>query len=181
MSAPTRQEAAAYRAAAAGTLDALRGAIMARMAVVAAAFWTLSTKSGTQRAPQVIDSWLPPMATAADERFPYLIVRPKTGTDSEQGGTQNATAEVDIIIGTFSDTYDGGRDVLQLIDAIRENLAAAPTIAETAYEHTGPLAWQLLAPADPLTSTRPQWFGVITTNWTLPRPRRVEARNPTEE
>lgn len=166
--------AAAANAAAPGTLVGLHEAIKARMAIVAAGFPLLETKTDT-RAPDVIDGWLPPKPGAEATQFPFLAVRPRSGVDSEQSADQNATARIDVIVGTYSDTDDGWIDVLLLIDAIRAELGAAPTIVGTAYEQTGPLTWEI-----PEEQPRPQWFGRVTTNWTLPRPRRVEARNPEE-
>lgn len=169
---PTRHEAAAYRSAAPQTLLGLHGAIKGRMAILAEGFWPLATKSGGERAPALVDGWLPPMTSPDVERFPFLIVRPHTGTDSEEGGQQDARAAFDLIIGIYKDADDGWMEVLQVIDALRLDLGAKPRIEGTGFEHTGPLTWELLAPVDPFTSTRPQWFGVVTTNWTLPRPRR---------
>jgi hypothetical protein len=179
MSDPTRLEAASYRAAAPGTLVAFHNALKARMVEVAAAFWSLPTKASypaDQRAPEVIDGWLPPKTGADAEQFPFLIVRPRSGTDAAQGADQDARATVEIIIGTYSDIDDGWTDVQLLIDAIRLSLGGEPVLAGTAFEHIGPLTWDL-----PEAQTRPQWFGTVTTQWTLPRPRRAEARNPAQE
>lgn len=176
MSDPTRLEAASYRAAAPGTLAALHLAVAARMEAIAAPFWTQPTKTaGTERAPTVVNGWLPPKTPDA-EQFPFLIVRPRTGTDSEQGADQDATATVEVIVGTYLDADDGWFEVLKIIDAIRGELASAPVLAGTAFEHKGPLAWEL-----PEHQPRPQWFGTVTTIWNIPRPRRVEQRNPQED
>jgi hypothetical protein len=176
MSDPTRLEAVSYQAARAGTLDGLRAAIIARMGVVADKFQFLQTKNGEDRAPEVIDGWLDFLAANDVERFPFIIVRPTDGEDSKQGAEQDALAVVKLIVGTYSDTPDGFRDAVQMIDAIREDLGAAPAIVGTAYEHTGPLKWEV-----PEEQHRPQWMAIVTTNWTLPRPRRVEALNPDSE
>lgn len=161
--------------AAPSTIDGLHEAIKARLAVVAQQFFALETKTD-RRAPKIGDGWLPPKATPDVEDYPFLLVRPASGADSEQAADQNATAKVKIIVGTYSDTDDGFRDVLQLIDAIRGDLAEEPTIAGTGFEHIGPLDWELVDPP-----VRPEWLGVVTTNWQIPRPRRIAARNPTED
>lgn len=155
---------------AAGTLIDLHKAIRARLALVAAAFWGLQTKLAyplNTREPTVHDGWLPPKLGPDDEQFPFLIVRPRSGVDSPQGADQDSRATVEIIAGTYSDTDDGWHDALLLIDAIRQSLAGSPVLADTPFEHTGPLTWDL--PAD---QPRPQWLATITTTWTLPRPRR---------
>jgi hypothetical protein len=176
MSDPTRDEAVSFQAARAGTLDGLRAAIIARMGVVADKFQFLQTKKGEDRSPEVVDGWLDFLVDNDVERFPFIIVRPTNGKDSPQGAEQDATAIVKLIVGTYSDTKDGFRDAVQVLDAIREDLASAPTIDGTAYEHTGPLEWEVSE-----EQHRPQWMAVAITNWTLPRPRRVEALNPDSE
>ncbi len=103
-------------------------------------------------------------------------MRPRTGSDAVQGAGQDATATVEIIIGTFLDEEDGWIEVVKIIDAIRIDLAAAPVLAATAFEQSGPLTWELLE-----EQARPQWLGKVTTIWTIPRPRRNESRNPTVE
>lgn len=170
-----RHDAAVHAGVAApGTICALHNALKTRLNVVAAGLPRFETKTSA-RAPSVIGGWLPPKPLEG-EQFPFLIVRPRAGEDTEQGADENASASFDIIIGTYSDTDDGWFDVLLLVDAIRDDLLAQPTIEGTAYEHFGPLRWEI-----PEQQPRPQWFGTVTTNWRLPRPRRVEARNPTQE
>lgn len=173
MSDPTRLEAASYQAAAPCTLVALHAAVKGRMEEVAAAFWGLATKTSTG-APIVVDGWLSPK-TPEGEQFPFILVRPRSGVDSVQGSGENAIATIELRIGTYLDEDNGWLEPLKLIDAIRDNLGAAPTIAGTAFEHTGPLKWEL---SD--EQPRPQWLATVETIWTLPRPARVEARNPQE-
>lgn len=174
MSDPTRLEAASYRAVGPGTFAALHNAIKYRMALVAEQFWSLSTKT-TERAPSIIDGWLPPSEVGA-EQFPFIIVRPRICTDAPQGADESSAASVDIIVGTLSDTDDGWIDVMQIMDAIRLDLGAAPAIESTAFEQVGPLIAELNE-----QQARPQWFGKVTTIWTIPRPRRVEALNPNKD
>jgi hypothetical protein len=151
----------------------LHAALKARMQSVVARYWHLETKTeDSPRAPEVVDGWLPPKTGDQDDRFPFVILRPRRGEDSPQAGDENARASIDIVVGTYSDSNDGWLDVLVLIDAIRDDLGTAPAIEGTAYEHVGPLSWDI-----PEQQTRPQWLGVITTNWNLPRPQRAEARN----
>jgi hypothetical protein len=174
----TRQEAAAYRAVGGAGLVALHEALKVRLAGIGKATPLLDTKSGRQRVPNVYEFNLPPKdpKTTEAEQFPFFLVRPNKGTDSEQGAAQDAKAEIAIIVGTYSDTDDGGVDLLNLIQAVREDLAAQPVLTGTAFEHTGPLTWETENPPP-----RPQWIGQLITTWTIPRPRRIEARNPTEE
>ncbi len=174
----TREEAAAYRAVGGGSLVALHEALKVRLAGIGAAYPLLDTKSGRQRVAQVFEFLLPPKdpKTPDSDQFPFFLVRPRRGRDSEQGAAQDATADYQIVVGTWSDTDDGGVDLLNLIQAVRADLAAQPVLTGTAFEHTGPLTWETEE-----QQPRPQWLGQILTTWTIPRPRRIEARNPTEE
>ncbi len=186
MSRADELAAATPLAVAPSTLRELHQAIKARLVVALADFWLLSTKTG-HRAPAIVDGWLPPkLAPVAGanpqplnaEQFPFVIVRPRMGTDSEPGAEQASTAVVDLVIGTYSDTDDGWLDVLDVIQAIRLDFHGNPTIAGTAFEHTGPLSWHLADEhPDAGQKLRPQWLGAITTTWTIPRPRRVDGSN----
>ena len=168
-----RKEAAQHAGAARpATIVGLVDAFEARLAVVASRFPLLETKTDV-RSPSIVDGWLPPKPGGDAEQFPFLIVRPANGSDSEQNANENAVAVVKVIIGTYSDTDDGWRDVAMLIQAIRQDLDEAPAIDGTAFEHIGPLIWEI-----PEQQARPQWFGIVTANWQLPRPSRVEALNP---
>lgn len=172
MSAEDRVAAAQARAAGAAGIAALHLALKQRVQAVVAAF-ALETKDATvQRAPLVFDGWVPPKN---EDQFPFVCVRPVSGQDSEQSADQDARAVFDLVIGTYSDTDDGWLDVVLLIDALRADLDAGPAIQGTGFEQTGALTWEV-----PREQPRPQWFGRVTTNWTIPRPRRVENRNPEE-
>ncbi len=168
----TQHEAAAYKAVGGGSLVALHEALKARLAGIAAAYPLLDTKSGRQRVAQVFEFLLPPKdpKTPESEQFPFFLVRPRRGRDSEQGAAQDATADVQIVVGTWSDTDDGGVDLLHLIQAVRADLDAEPTLAGTAFEQTGPLTWETEE-----QQPRPEWIGQIVTTWTIPRPRRVSS------
>ncbi len=163
--------------AAPSTLPDLHRAIKARMAAIAACLPLLGTKAPEPavdtdipiaRPAQIFEFDLPPKQLG-QEQFPFLAVRPITCTDSIPGATQDATATFEIVVGTYSDTDDGGADVLLLMQAIRDSLAAEPRIEGTAFESVGPTVCN----TENLGAVRPQWLGKVTTNWTLPRPRRV--------
>ncbi len=167
-----RQEAAIASglAASLGTLAGLHYKLKERLAVAVAGLMFETRIEGETRAPQVLDSLLPPKTDADTENYPFLLVRHRSGNDTVQGVDQNATATVEIVVGTLSDTDDGYLDLLAVIDAVRADLGSQPAIEGTAYEHVGPLAWQV---SD--QQARPQWIGTITTNWQLPRPQRRDA------
>lgn len=176
-------------AAGAGTLVGLHRAVKARMESVAEAFWGLETKT-TNRAPRVIGGWVVPKGPLVEE-FPFIIVRPSSGSDSseeqnDRARIPDAVATFKLIVGTYSDDDDGFLDVLNVIDAIRHSLLSAPTLLladeqdedqATACEHVGPLLWELPASNPDESQPRPQWFGVVTTTFRLPRPEREPTEN----
>ncbi len=173
MSTGDRKAAAiAAGAVAQNTLMGLHREFKARLQEVAAGFPLLETKTSA-RAPVVFDGWLPPKPGSDAEQYPFFLLRPETGTDTEEGADQVGTATLKIVIGTYSDTDDGWLDLMLLIDAIRSSLGDEPTLKGTAFEHFGPLTWTI-----PEEQPRPQWLGTVTTIWNIARPRRGEARYP---
>lgn len=175
MSEEERLAAARANAAGASTLAGLHVALKARVAEIAEAHPLYESKTGT-KAIAVVDHQLPPKEAGGDDVYPFMIVRPANGEDTAQGATEESTAIVKIIVGTYHDDDDGLLDVLNLIDALRIDFAEEPVLEGTAFEQRGPLLWEV-----PDVQPRPQWLGVVTTNWSLPRPQRVEARNPQED
>lgn len=157
------------------SIAGLHLAIKGRVVAAVADFLLGTPDPAVTRAPAVIDGWLAPKIAEVSQ-FPFVIIRPRTGTDTEQSADQNSTVDVDIIIGVYGDEDDTWFDVSFVLDALRADLGAAPSIAGTAFEQTGPLTWEI-----PEQQPRPQWFGVVKTKWTVPRARRVDARNPVQE
>lgn len=170
-----RLQAALSQAADPRTVPGLHAALKARVSEIVAGFDGLATKSST-RAPRVLDGWLPPKASAGAEDYPFILVRPSSGLDTEESADQHTEVKVKLIIGTYSDTDDGWLDLMFIVDAIRYDLGAAPVLQGTGFEQVGPLTWEL-----PEEQPRPEWLATVTTNWILPRPRRVDARNAGEE
>lgn len=163
-----RHDAAVANAVANNTIGGLLRSIKARMADIAARFPLSPTKDAdVTRVPDVRIGWLPPKTGSDDAQYPFILVRPRNGGDTEQGADQQADARVDLIVGTYSDDDEGVLDVVAVVDAIRENLDATPVL-DRAFEQVGPMTWSI-----PEEQARPQWLGVVTTNWIVPRPRRV--------
>lgn len=163
--------------AAAGTLPALHLAVLARMAEIAATVPLLTTKVVDEgngdliaREALIFEYDIPPKTSTTEPRFPFFIVAPRRGRDAQAGADEQSTATFEIGIGIYSDTDDGGTDVLLLIDAIRRDLGNRPLLEGTAFAHEGPLDWE----TPNLGALRPEWHGVITTTWTLPRPFRSD-------
>jgi len=177
----TRAEATANRAFAGATLLDLHQAVKARMESILSGF-RMETKSGSS-APQTFDGWLPdkPSKKAVDEsgapaavardQFPFVLVRPINGRDSEQGADESDQVTVRIVLGTYGgDGPDGWFDLLILIEAIRQSLGASPVLATTSFEHVGPLEWEI-----PEEQAQNEWRGSVTTTWRVPRPWRSDS------
>ena len=159
----------------------LQDAIEARMREVAAEMPLLPVRPRDQaataalpdaRPAEVFPMWLPPKDGPDQQQYPFIIVRPRTGQDDAQGKDQASSATWDIILGTYSDDGAGFKDALLLCDRIRLSLHGQPVLGRSAFEHVGPLTWELRQ-----NENRPHWLLVATTVWTLPRPLRVDARD----
>lgn len=150
------------------TIAGLHRALVVRVRALVAAFWTMS-EADPPAPPTVVEGWLPPRGDSSPG--PFVIVRPRTGTDTVEGADQHATATVDLVLGF--PMADGDKEwiaLVNLIDAIRQDVLAVPVLAGTACEHIGPLTWTL-----PDDQARPEWRAVVTTVWQLPRPQRTDA------
>lgn len=169
-----RLDAALANAASPGTIAGLHAAIKARLSADLAGFDGLETKTAT-RAPQVVDGWLPPKDGVGAQVYPFVLVRPSSGSDTEEGIEQHGEARVRLIVGVYGDDDDTWLSLVHIIDAIRLSLDAAPSVGGS-YDHVGPLTWEI-----PDEQPRPEWIAYVTTNWYVPRPLRVDARNPGQE
>jgi hypothetical protein len=116
------------------TLLGLHDAIEERLARGRRAFPLMETKT-ERRAPTVVDGWLPPKKGRRDAgrgAFPVPHRAPGDRSRQRAGRRRERDAVVEVVIGTYSDTDDGWLDVALIIDAIRADLGAAPTIDGTA-------------------------------------------------
>lgn len=129
----------------------------------AVAEFRLPTKDGkTLRAPQIVNGFLPPKKSTDNDDFPFVLVRPEAGT------TERVAEEirVNIIVGCYSEEYDGYEYGVNVIERIKEKICTLPaeTLAER-YQMRYPLKWNMV-PEQPW----PQWQIDMETIWVFNSP-----------
>ena len=116
----------------------------------------------TRRTPQIVNGYLPPKRSTATDDFPFIVVRPESGRTSPE----STSVDVSIIVGCYSETYDGHEDCINVMAKIRQALIDLPcgTLSQR-YQFDGDLSWSL-ADEQPW----PYWELTISTSWTLNAP-----------
>ena len=120
---------------------------------------------GELRAPQVINGYLPPKRSGSKDDFPFVLVRADEGvTDAECTEVQ-----VSIIVGTYSEDYDGHEYCLNIMSRIREALCTLPdsTLANR-YILQLPVKWSGYA-----EQPYPYWQIDMQTSWLILTPQPI--------
>lgn len=125
----------------------------------------LPTKDGkTLRAPRIVNGFLPPKRSGNGELddFPFVLVRPEAGT-TERGAEE---IRVNIIVGCYSEEYDGYEYGVNVMERIKEKICTLPaeTLAER-YQMRYPIKWNMV-PEQPW----PQWQIDMETIWVFNSP-----------
>jgi hypothetical protein len=122
----------------------------------------LPTSQGELKTPTVHPGYLPFKGAASEDaaEYPLIIVRLLNGDDNEDG----SKATVQIIVGTYGEDSQGWREVLNILERIRQSLFKTRTIAKK-YRIEYPLKWEV-----PDEQPRLQWIASMTTNWTIAQP-----------
>lgn len=124
--------------------------------------FSMPTKTGIERAPKVIEGYLPPKRSNSDDDFPFVIVRPAQGT-SEMGQTD---VTVNIIIGCYTEGLDGYKYCLNVMNRIRHSLATMSChTLKNKYQLKFPITWE-----NPSDQPYPQWQIDMTTHWIFNTP-----------
>ena len=119
----------------------------------------LETCDGTaQRPPVLVAGWLPPKRSTDQNDFPFLVVRPATGTDAEDG----ARVVVKLLFGTFSESVEGWQDLGNVIQRVMTSFDLTRTLGPFCLEK--PLTWTIYD-EQPL----PQWAAEMTTRVNSPK------------
>lgn len=120
------------------------------------------TPKGEERAPQVVDSYLPPKNPRKPddgEDFPYVIVRYMEDEETEN----DATAKVKIICGVHAEEIKQGlRDLLNLTGAIRTHFLSQRLFGGC-FEVKMPLKREI-----PEEQNAPEWYGWLILNIETP-------------
>ena len=116
------------------------------------------------------ESIVPQDYTAEDieSNFPCVIVKFDESTDREEGALDAARVNVRILVGIYDESPDsqGYRDVLNIIEVIRQELLTLPSrVLEQRYRLEMPLKSYLFD-----EQAWPIYFGQIETVWETGRP-----------
>lgn len=122
--------------------------------------FVLSTGKGEEKAPKVVEGYLPLKGQGEDPDFPHVVVRLISGEDDEEQGT----VVVKILVGTHKEDPQGWKDAANVIIRIRNSLLIHRTL-DHIYRMELPLKWELFDPPP-----YPEWIGEILTTWIVPRP-----------
>ena len=124
----------------------------------------LPTKDGkTLRAPQIVNGFLPPKRSTDLDDFPFVLVRPEQCTTDRE----SEEVRVNIIVGCYSEEYDGFEYGVNVVERIKEKICTLPdeTLAKR-YQMRYPIKWTMV-PEQPW----PQWQIDIETIWIFNSPR----------
>lgn len=123
------------------------------------------TPSGGAKAPVVIDGFMPPKRDDNGSDFPFVLIRPSEGKSDDEG----STATVQIIIGAFSQDYNGYTWAMNIAQHIRHSLLSLPDrMLEKRFRLALPLSWQLDD-----EQPWPTWLITLTTTWNYFTPETV--------
>lgn len=114
------------------------------------------------RAPKIINGYLPPKHSEKGDDFPFVLVRPE-GATSDMGETEVTVA---IIIGCYTEEYDGHEYCLNVMTRIRNALTSMKDgrLADK-YVLNFPIKWDIV-PEQPW----PQWQLDMETKWCFNTP-----------
>ena len=124
----------------------------------------LPTKDGkTLRAPQIVNGFLPPKKSTDLDDFPFVLVRPEQCTTDRE----SEEVRVNIIVGCYSEEYDGFEYGVNVVERIKEKICTLPaeTLAQR-YQMRYPIKWTMV-PEQPW----PQWQIDMETIWIFNSPR----------
>ena len=127
----------------------------------------LPTKDGkTLRAPQIVNGFLPPKRSTDLDDFPFVLVRPEQCT----GDRESEEVRVNIIVGCYSEEYDGFEYGVNVVERIKEKICTLPseTLAQR-YQMRYPIKWTMV-PEQPW----PQWQIDMETIWIFNSPRNTD-------
>jgi hypothetical protein len=113
------------------------------------------------RAPTVVNGFLPPKRSKSDSDFPFVVVRPSSGTTGNDGLTR---VRVKLIIGCYSEDFDGHEYGLIVLERLRIGFMELPTL-ENRYRMEMPMEWELYD-----DQPYPEWMLEVRTEWSIATP-----------
>lgn len=125
----------------------------------------LLSEEGDYKPPQIVNGWLPHKRSSGpkDRDFPFIIVRPKSGATTDHANSQ---VTIQLLLGTYSEEYDGYQHNMQLLARLRLALFGLPSLTlNNRYRIEYPLKWELFD-----DQPWPEWAMKVETNWTVYTP-----------
>lgn len=125
----------------------------------------LPSEQGDYVPPKIVSGWLPHKRSSGpeDRDFPFIIVRPRKGATTDQS---NSSASIELLIGAYSEEYDGYQHNMQILARLRQALFGLPALTlNSRYRLEFPLNWELFE-----DQPWPEWAMKVVTNWTVYTP-----------
>lgn len=113
------------------------------------------------RAPQVVNGYLPPKRQNDEPDYPFVIVRPGKGSTTRR---DMSAAEVKLLIGCYSEEFDGFEECLMVMSHLRTSFMERP-ILEKRWQFELPFEWTNFD-----DQPWPQWNIECTCRWSLYTP-----------
>ena len=124
----------------------------------------LPVKGGGFRPVVAVSGYLPPKRSTSVDDFPFVIVRADSGSASRG----NATVQVSLIIGCYSDESDGYAWCIEAMTRLR-NALLIQTVLTNRFVLQTPVTW-----ANHEDQPYPQWLLSMTTKWSFEAPEAFE-------
>ena len=123
-------------------------------------------EEGELRQPQIVNGYLPPKRSGSKDDFPFVLVRAEEGASD----AESTEVQVAIIIGAYSEEYDGHEYCLNVMSRIRTALCSLPgmTLANR-YRLQHPIKWSTYS-----EQPYPQWQLDMQTTWLIRTPQQID-------
>ncbi|UNY40546.1 hypothetical protein KLER11_gp14 [Pararheinheimera phage vB_PsoM_KLER1-1] len=135
---------------------------------------SMENSGGGTSAPAVYDAFVPKKARGKpDPVLPFVVVRPSNGSDDPpEGNAYQSTVEAMLLIAVHTQDDVGYRDVLNIIEKIRQRVLTNPIFGKR-FLVARPVTWEISE-----DESWPNWYGVMTLQVTVPQP--IELLNAEE-
>lgn len=119
--------------------------------------YRLPVKNGEMRCPTVFNGYLPPKRSNTQDDFPFVVVR----ADSGKSEREQTELSVSIIIGCYTDEFDGHEYCINVMTRIKNALLSMPNeTLDNRFVLQYPIEWNLLS-----EQPYPQWQLDMSTKW----------------
>lgn len=125
-------------------------------------FSYLAQDGTTEGPPKVINGFLPPKKKPDNRDWPFVVVRPVEGSVGEEA----TTVSVQIIVGCWSEEFEGYEYSLNIMSRIRNALTTLPAqMLNRRFRLAFPVKWEFVN-----EQPYPSWVAVMTTDWIMRTP-----------